>query len=93
MNPNDVAPMVMSAVLFVSVAVVMIFRGPIGKAIARRLEGKAVTDPALLDRIDELEHRLAELEQERGRVGELAERLDFAERLLAAPERLKDAAR
>ena len=74
MNPNDVAPMVMSAVLFVSVAVVMIFRGPIGKAIARRLEGKAVTDPALLDRIDELEHRLAELEQER---------VDFTERLLA----------
>jgi len=81
MNPNDVAPMVMAVVLFVSVAAVLIFRGPIGKSIARRLEGNAAAAPELAARVAELEHRL---EEDRGRVAELEERLDFAERLLAS---------
>jgi hypothetical protein len=85
MNPNDVAPMMMAVVFFLSVGAVIILRGPVGKALARRIEGKAAVDPALADRVEELEHRLAELDQERARIGELEERLDFAERLLAAP--------
>ncbi len=94
MNPNDVAPMLISIVLFFSVGAAIILRGPLGKAFARRIEGKAGTDPAMAQRIEELEHRLAELAQDRVRVGELEERLDFAERLLAAPaEPLKDGAR
>lgn len=92
MNPNDVAPMMMAVVLFLSGGAVLILRGPLGKALARRIEGKAALDPAITERIEELEHRLAELEHERARVGELEERLDFAERLLAAPtDRTKDA--
>ncbi|HEU5218157.1 MAG TPA: hypothetical protein VFU23_05825 [Gemmatimonadales bacterium] len=88
------APMVMAAVLFISVGVVLVLRGPVGKALARRIEGKVGADPALAERLEELEHRLAELEQERARMGELEERLDFAERMLAAPQaRLKDGAR
>ncbi|HEX7918398.1 MAG TPA: hypothetical protein VF454_03295, partial [Gemmatimonadales bacterium] len=49
--------------------------------------------PALgADELEDLRHRLTELEAERGRVAELEERVDFAERLLAKsnePEQLK----
>lgn len=90
MNPNDIAPLFISCVLFLTIGVVLILRGPVGKAFARRIEGKAGADPALAERIDELEHRLADMEQERARFGELEERLDFAERMLAkSPERLE----
>jgi hypothetical protein len=53
---------------------------PIFKAFARRLEGKgaAGADPALLERVADLEHRLAEAE----------ERIDFNERMLAQREPL-----
>jgi hypothetical protein len=92
MNPNDVAPTIAAMTFFVSM--VLIFRGAIGKAIARRIEGKAGLDSALSERIEELEHRLAEMEQDRIRMGELEERLDFAERMLATPpERLKEGPR
>lgn len=88
MNPNDVAPTIAAITFFVSM--VLIFRGAIGKAIARRIEGKGAPDAVLTERIEELEHRLAEVEQDRLRVAELEERLDFAERLLAkAPERIE----
>jgi NADP-dependent 3-hydroxy acid dehydrogenase YdfG len=88
MNPNDIAPTIAAITFFVSM--VLIFRGAIGKAIARRIEGKGAPDPALAERIEELEHRLADMEQDRLRVAELEERLDFAERLLAkAPERIE----
>ncbi len=83
MNPNDIAPTIAAMTFFVSM--VLIFRGAIGKAIARRIEGKAGADPALTDRIEELEHRLADVEHDRLRVSELEERLDFAERMLAKP--------
>ncbi len=57
---------------FIAAAVVL--RGPLGKALARRLEGVtevAETGP-LLEQMDEMRGRLAELE----------ERLDFTERVL-----------
>jgi hypothetical protein len=85
MNPNDVAPTIAAIAFFVTV--VMIFRGAIGKAIARRIEGKGGADPALTERLEELEHRLAEVEQDRVRVAELEERLDFAERMLTDARR------
>jgi hypothetical protein len=53
--------------------------GPVGRAIARRIEGK----PAEADVVDDLRERLAELERSQMHTAELAERLDFAERLLA----------
>jgi hypothetical protein len=87
------APVFMMAFLVVGVASVLIFRGPIGRAIGRRIEGTSAADPALVARVAELEHRLGEMEQERARVAELEERVDFAERLLARggpePERLE----
>lgn len=56
---------------------------PIARAIGRRIEGQgAVAD----DRIAELERRVQELEVREERVGELENRLDFAERMLAQRE-------
>lgn len=58
------------------------FFGPIGKAFGRWLESYSQkgSDP---ERFRELETRLADLEANCERMGELEERLDFAERLLA----------
>ncbi len=65
---------------------------PVMRALARRLEGKNVGDPALRAEVDQLHQRLAEMDALQLRVGELEERLDFAERLLAQhrePDRLQ----
>jgi hypothetical protein len=76
---GEIGPFLVPMTLFVSVAAVFIFRGPLGKAIGDRIaghsaDGAAATDTeALHGEIDELRYRLAEVE----------ERLDFAERLLA----------
>jgi hypothetical protein len=63
------------AIVALTIAMVKIFTGPIGAAIGERIRGHAmpVEDPALAAEVDQLRGRLAELE----------ERLDFAERLLA----------
>ncbi|HTI06726.1 MAG TPA: hypothetical protein VL549_15595 [Gemmatimonadales bacterium] len=72
-----------------AVAAVMFFGGsfwvlrPIGAAIAKRIAGehrKPGLDPAERDEI------LGELQAVRQEVAELAERMDFAERLLAKPK-------
>ena len=55
----------------------IVLRGPLGKALAQRItEGAAAPaelPPELLDEMDEMRHRMVELE----------ERVDFTERLLA----------
>jgi hypothetical protein len=58
-----------------TIGLVKIFRGPVGAAIAERIQRGAppAGDPALAAEVDQLRGRLAEVE----------ERLDFAERLLA----------
>jgi F0F1-type ATP synthase membrane subunit b/b' len=58
-----------------AVAMVKTFKGPIGAAIAERIRGHGdqAEDPVLA----------ADVEQLRGRLAEVEERLDFAERLLA----------
>ena len=87
MNPNDVAPMVMVVVMAAMAGLVLIFRGPVGKALARRLEAHQAVPGDVDTRLHELEARVTELEQERV---ELGERLDFAERILS---QVKDAPR
>lgn len=52
--------------------------GPIGRALGRWIESKARFGPA-----PEWEDRLAEVEAMERRLGEVEERLDFAERMLA----------
>jgi hypothetical protein len=62
------------AIIAISVGLAKIFRGPIGVALADRLRGgPPAADTALV----------AEVEQVRGRLAEVEERLDFAERLLS----------
>jgi Tfp pilus assembly protein PilO len=55
---------------------------PLFLALARRVEGRAA-DPALHGEVEQLRDQLAELEPLRGRLQELEERVEFAERLLA----------
>jgi hypothetical protein len=57
-----------------AIAGAVVLRGPVGKALAKRLAGEA--DP-------QNEVLLEELENVRMRMGELEERLDFAERVLS----------
>ena len=61
----------------------VVFKGPVGKGLARRIENGARAEPSpeLMTEMDDL----------RGRLMELEERLDFTERMLSkarAPERV-----
>jgi hypothetical protein len=56
---------------------------PVAAAIAKRIAGEHRRPPEM-DR-EERDEILAELQQVRHEVAELAERMDFAERLLAKP--------
>ncbi len=76
---GELGPFLVPMTLFVSIAAVTIFRGPLGKALGERIAGRqldvessAEAEPLHAD-VDELRFRLAEVE----------ERLDFTERLLA----------
>jgi hypothetical protein len=80
MNPGDVAPVIVMVTLAVCATVALVLRGPVGRALARRIEGAAALPPGVDDRLQDFEARLGQVEQERA---ELAERLDFAERVLA----------
>ena len=76
--PQDFAPVIVSLALFAVLGAVVL--GPIGRAFADRLRRKGV-EPALdAAELDALHQELAGLRQQ---VGELAERQDFAERMLA----------
>ena len=55
---------------------------PLVRAIAHRIEGRTA-DPELRRELEDLRMRVREIEGEQARFGELEERLDFAERLLA----------
>ncbi len=84
MPPGDMAPVIATSIFFLSVATVVILRGPLGKALARRIEGASgQVDTHLFPVVEELQGRVAELESRVERMHELEERLDFAERLLA----------
>jgi hypothetical protein len=88
MPPGDVAPVLITGLIILAVAAVLILRGPLGRALARRIEGTAGHDePA----VQALTDRVADLELREARIGELEERLDFAERMLAQrdPERVQ----
>lgn len=85
MDPESVrhalAPL--AALMIVAVSVVLVLRGPLGRALARRIEGSRAADHDASQRLEEVEARLQSLELTQERMLELEERLDFAERLLA----------
>ena len=61
--------------IVIALASTVILRGPVGKALAQRLEGGEAPPEEVLAELDDLRHRLSELE----------ERVDFSERILAKP--------
>ncbi len=73
MQPNDTIALI---AVIMAVVLVKVVRGPLGQAIADRLRGNAPPDPGVLDELEAVKTRLAEVE----------ERLDFAERMLARGE-------
>lgn len=78
MDPKQVAIIIIFVTACIFGTVMAIVRGPLGKALGRRLEG---SDDLLRD--SELQARLGEVDELRARLAEVEERLDFQERLLA----------
>ncbi len=85
LSSMDGRGIVMIVLLVVVAATIVLW--PLARALARRLEGRGSVDAALRSDLDQVHHRLAEVDALQVRVGELEERLDFAERLLARTER------
>ncbi len=87
---GDWPAVVMILLAFTTAATIVLW--PLARALARRLEGRGTVDAALRAEVEQLHHRLGEVDAMQGRIGELEERLDFAERLLAQhrePDRLQ----
>ena len=64
------------AIMMLGIGGTIVLRGPLGKAIARRIEGAPQAEV-------DVEPLLQELDEVRARMVELEERMDFTERLLA----------
>ena len=85
MGPGEALAMM---TFFLSVTSVLVLRGPLGKALAERISGRAqAPQTAAAAEVDRLQAELTELREQvqrlSGEVVEVQERLDFAERLLA----------
>lgn len=85
--PPGVSPVPVWVAPFVAAMLLMALGAwllrPLVRAWAKRLEGHP-TEPAILDEMAQLRDRVGELEVSVAQLHELEERLDFAERLLAA---------
>ena len=71
------------ALIALGVIGAVIFKGPVGKALGRRLENGGPVEPS--------QEYMAEMDEMRARVMELEERLDFTERMMSKarePERI-----
>jgi hypothetical protein len=76
---GELGPFLVPMTLFVSMAAIFIFRGPLGKAIGERIAGGKIEG----DVMAETEALQADVDELRHRLGEVEERLDFTERMLA----------
>ena len=79
---NDGGPPAIVMIVFLALLATTIVLWPVMRALARRLEGKGLPDPALRAEVEQLHQRLGDMDAMQMRLGELEERLDFAERLL-----------
>jgi len=66
--------------LILSVPTIFILRGPIGRALADRIGGRAGAGAPEREHLERLDRDVEDL---RAELGEMHERLDFAERMLA----------
>jgi hypothetical protein len=80
---SQLSPGAIVMVVLLVTAAITIVCWPIARALARRLDGRPGLTPALQQDLDDMHHRLGEVDTLQQRVTELEERLDFAERLLA----------
>jgi len=86
MTGDDIAKIVVFSMMGLAVVVWLVARGPIGMAIGAAIRKMAGVDrPVALPA--EMDALRSELDQLRRQLGELAERQDFAERLLAQVRR------
>ena len=70
------------AVAFLAATALVLY--PLMRAIARRIEGRSTAnEPAMLAELDQLRHRVGDLEAMQQRMAELEERVDFSERMLS----------
>jgi hypothetical protein len=75
---GELGPFLVPISLFVSLAAVAIFRGPLGKALGERISGRQLE----ADSSGETEALHADMDELQFRLSEVEERLDFTERLL-----------
>ncbi len=75
---GELGPFLVPITLFLTIGAVLIFRGPMGKAIGERIAGARHE----VDR-GETDALRAEIEEMRYRMIDLEERLDFAERVIS----------
>jgi hypothetical protein len=83
-------PQAVLLIVFGALAACVIVLWPLVRALGRRIEGRGA-NPAMARELEEWRGRMAEVDHLQGRVAELEERLDFAERMLAQrrePDRL-----
>lgn len=71
------SPVIPMSIFFLSFTAIFVLRGPLGRALAERISGRARRDEA------DVQELRAEVDDLRHQLGEVQERLDFAERLLA----------
>jgi hypothetical protein len=80
---SDWGAPVLVIIVGLSLAAATIILWPLMRALGRRLEAKGGADPALRAEVEQLQHRLGEVDVLQQRVAELEERIDFTERMLA----------
>ncbi|HEU5218156.1 MAG TPA: hypothetical protein VFU23_05820 [Gemmatimonadales bacterium] len=76
---SETVAMVLVLIGFSVVAIKVL--GPLARAWAHKLEGRS-GDPQLRADMEQMREQLGEMDHLRGRVAELEDRLEFAERLL-----------
>lgn len=72
-----IAPAIVISIVTLTLGATFVLRGPLGKALADRIAGRTARDDGEVNRLR------ADVDELRGQMVDLHERLDFAERMLA----------